>query len=113
MTTKHTPGPYFIADSGPAYRQVRPVAEPAYVVAIVPANIGMSDEEIAANARLFSVAPDLLQACQDAYEQIHGLIRRLSDAGLYGLSDDLWPGKNPTTLTRLKEAIVAATGEPL
>lgn len=111
-TAEHTPSPWFVDYDTGGYPQVRPQAEPGYTIATVITCINMPWEEVQANCRLIAAAPDLLQACKDAYEQMHGLIRRLSDAGLYGTPDDLYGGKNPATLMQLR-TVIAAAGDDL
>ena len=76
MTTKHTPGPWHLGQSGyantpfivypdgqprPDWRKARPVP---YVLALVEQDEGPDHKTQEANARLIAAAPELLAALQ-------------------------------------------------
>lgn len=46
--------------------------------------------------------------CNGAYARMHTLIRRLADAGLYGLPEDLQGGPNPDVLMALRDVLTRA-----
>jgi hypothetical protein len=69
MTTKHTPGPWFIGDDNNAGCEViaGPVAIPLDRTPRCPgggSEYVISREEMIANSRLIAAAPDLLAACE-------------------------------------------------
>lgn len=101
----YTPGPWHVTQDGDGYPQIHPTHEPAYCVGIAPANIGMSPEEIAGNARLIAAAPLLLGA-------LHDIITYCECAPIDGFGK---VRQDPRLLYELfqkaKKAIADATGE--
>ena len=77
MTTKHTPGPWYVFhsahrgrfdDDGPGAFSIGD-AQTAYSANILCSRVQWPEraEEMKANARLIAAAPDLLEACRAAW----------------------------------------------
>lgn len=74
--SKHTPGPLRVWGASSISPSVRVVNPNGHDVAFFPtgydatAKREISKDEAAANAELFAAAPDLLAACEAAYEAV-------------------------------------------